>query len=192
MLWKRVSLPVLITLMLTAGYAEAEFYAGRDAFRRGDYATALKELQPEADRNNPEAIAIIARMYQGGFGVKKDIAKATALFKRAAELGDPESAYDYGIARALGDGVEADLGEGLKWLYISQRLGNEKAQTYLKTLKMPSELTAEARLEAAKWHAAFKKKQDARLKAEEAADTAKAKQRAEPATKPGTKPSDAK
>ena len=188
----RVCLPVLVALLLASGYAKAEFYIGKDAFRRGDYATALKELTPEVEKNNAEAIAILAKMYQGGFGVKKDVTKATALFKRAAELGDADSAYTYGIARAIGDGVELDLGEGLKWLYIAQRLGSDKAQTYLKTLKMPSEMTAEAKLDAAKWHAAFKKKQEAKLKAEEAADAARAKEAAAAAEKAAKKAAEKK
>ena len=183
----RVCLPVLVALLLASGYAKAEFYIGKDAFRRGDYATALKQLTPEVEKNNAEAIAILAKMYQGGFGVKKDVAKATALFKRAAELGDADSAYTYGIARAIGDGVELDLGEGLKWLYIAQRLGSDKAQAYLKKLKMPPELTAQAKRAAYTWHTAFDKKKEAKLKAEETAEAAKAKARAAAAKKAAEK-----
>jgi hypothetical protein len=173
-----VCVPVLIALLLAGGYAQADFYVGSDAFRRGDYATALKELTPEVEKNNADAIAILAKMYQGGFGVTKDIVKATALFKRAAELGDADSAYAYGVARAIGDGVEPDLGEGLKWLYIAQTLGSDKALAYLKKLRMPREMIVTAKLDAAKWHSAFKKKREAKLKAEEAAMAAAAKKAA--------------
>ena len=83
---KRACFFVLSALLLTTGYARADFFTGRDAFRRGDYETAMKELKPEADKGNAEAITVVAKMYQGGFGVKKDVAKATELFKRGAEL----------------------------------------------------------------------------------------------------------
>lgn len=170
-----VCIAVLFALQLPAGAARADYFTGMEAFRRGDYATALKELTPAAAKNNPDAIMILAKMYQGGFGVKKDTAKATELFKRAAELGDADAAYTYGIARAIGDGIQQDLGEGLKWLYIAQTLGSDKAQTYLKKLKMPPELTAEAKRAAYIWHAAYDKKRRAKLKAEEAADEARVK-----------------
>jgi len=169
---------VLSALLLTTGYARADFFTGRDAFRRGDYETAMKELKPEAAKDNAEAIAIVAKMYQGGFGVKKDVAKATELFRRSAELGDGESAYNYGIARALGDGVEQDLAEGLKWLFIASRMGSDKAQTYLKTLQMPPELTAEAKRAAFKWHRDFEKKQKEKLEAESKKADEKQRERA--------------
>jgi len=163
---KPACLAVSLALLLVAGSARAEFFNGRDAFRRGDYATAMKELTPEIEKGNAEAISIVARMYQGGFGVKKDVAKATELFRQAAEKGDPDAAYSYGLARALGDGVEQDLKEGLKWLYIAGRMGSDKAQTYLKTLKMPADLVAEARRAAFSWHLSYEKKAADRLKAE--------------------------
>ena len=163
---KRACFFVLSALLLTTEYAQADFFTGRDAFRQGDYETAMKELKPEADKGNTEATTIIAKMYQGGLGVTKDVGKATELFKRAAELGDGEAQYNYGIARALGDGVEQNLAEGLKWLFIAARIGNDKAQTYLKTLQMPPDLTAEAKRAAFRWHRVFEKKQKEKLEAE--------------------------
>lgn len=178
---KVACLAASLALLLAGESARADFFSGRDAYRRGDYATALKELTPEIEKGNAEAIAILARMYQGGFGVKKDIAKATSMFKRAAESGDADAAYNYGIARALGDGVEQDLKEGLTWLYIAGRLGSDKAQAYLKTLRMPPELTAKAKRAAYGWHSAYQKKQADRLKQEEKKDAARQAERAKAA-----------
>jgi TPR repeat protein len=185
---KPACLAVSLALLLAAGSARADLFSGRDAFRRGDYATALKELTPEANKGNAEAMSILAKMYQGGFGVKKDIAKSAELFRQAAEKGDPDAAYSYGLARALGEGVDQDLKEGLKWLYIAGRMGSDKAQTYLKTLKLPTELVAEARRAAFSWHLAYEKKQADRLKEEAKRDEARQAERAKAAAKAAEKP----
>ncbi len=45
-----------------------------------------------------------------------DFAKAADLFKRAAELGDGDAAYSYGVLLRSGRGVPLDTAEGASWI----------------------------------------------------------------------------
>jgi hypothetical protein len=47
---------------------------------------------------------------------KPDFAKAADLFKRAAELGDGDAAYSYGVLLRSGRGVPLDTAEGASWI----------------------------------------------------------------------------
>lgn len=55
------------------------------------YAEALPQLQPYAERGNTEAQAMLASLYQMGLGVEVNEAKAIAWYERA-------SAQGYGLA----------------------------------------------------------------------------------------------
>ena len=50
----------------------ADFQKGADAYQRGDYATALKELTPLAKQGNIEVQTSLGFMYFEGKGVPQD------------------------------------------------------------------------------------------------------------------------
>jgi hypothetical protein len=63
----------------------ADFQAGLQAYRRGDYATALEELLSLAEQGNPTAQYRLGVMYDSGFGVAQDYAEAMKWYRLAAE-----------------------------------------------------------------------------------------------------------
>jgi len=58
------------------------------AYRSGDYETALKHYQPLAAEGDAYANLILGLMYQQGQGVDADMSKAYAYYERASEHGD--------------------------------------------------------------------------------------------------------
>ena len=50
----------------------ADFYAGVNAYRRGDYATALRILRELAEQGNADAQFNLGVMYAKGQGVTQD------------------------------------------------------------------------------------------------------------------------
>ena len=58
---------------------------GKEAFHGGDYAQAMRLLQPLAQQNNAEAQYAMGYMYYYGQGVQADRLKAIEWFRRAAE-----------------------------------------------------------------------------------------------------------
>ena len=140
----------LLALTVPAG---ADTRAGKNALDAKEYDKAVKELMPEAEKGDVEAIFLLGQMQQAGWGVPKDLKKATEWFGKAAQLGHLESQKEYGAALALGDGVEQDVNEGLKWLMIAAQKGHEGAAQYAAQLAkhFPRNVIAAARRGANEW-----------------------------------------
>ena len=81
---KRLVLTIAILIGLAApawaGYAE-----GLAAYKRGDYATAPRELQPLAEQGVAEAQYYLGLMYDLGRGVPRDRVQAHLWLSLAAE-----------------------------------------------------------------------------------------------------------
>jgi uncharacterized protein len=54
-----------------------------------------------------------------------DSVRATEWYRRAAERGHPDAQYNLGFMYLLGDGVQSDPQEGLRWLLLSAGQQNE-------------------------------------------------------------------
>ncbi len=74
------------TLGLTAP-AWAGFDEAVAAYKRGDYATAIREWRPLAEQGNAKAQFNLGVMYDRGLGVPQDYAEAVKWYRKAAEQG---------------------------------------------------------------------------------------------------------
>ena len=76
-------------------------------------------------------------LYEEGNGVEQDLAKAAALFHRAADSGTTAYAtlgkLHYATALHLGKGVTRDPVEALKWFQAAAGEGDQDAQEFLRT-----------------------------------------------------------
>lgn len=92
-----------IAMCLAAGVAVlsaplgADTKAGVDAWTRGDFAGAVREWQAAAAKGDADALFNLGQAYRLGKGVTADPAKAEELFGRAAALGHPQAADNYGL-----------------------------------------------------------------------------------------------
>ena len=69
-----------------SGPAKTEkFQKAGDAYNAGDYATALRELRPLADRGNADAQLNLGHMYRDGDGVRRNEFEAVAWYRLAAD-----------------------------------------------------------------------------------------------------------
>ncbi|MBK20374.1 MAG: hypothetical protein CMM52_16200 [Rhodospirillaceae bacterium] len=116
-----------VTNLSHAGTAE-----GKRALKNQNFAVALKELRPAAAKGDPEATYLLGGMYGAGFGVKKDAKKAVELYGEAANSGHVGAQKEYGAALALGEGIEKNTDEGLKWLMIAVQQGHQGARDFAK------------------------------------------------------------
>jgi TPR repeat protein len=150
----------VLTALLIPFSVAADTEAGVEAFKSKNFDVALKELAPAAEAGDVEAMFTLGQMYSYGYGVKKDLAKALQLYRKAAYEGHVPAQKEYGTALAIGDGTEQNVSEGLKWLFIASRAGHEEAQQYaLRFSKfMRRSVVYTARKEAVDWQRAFKKK----------------------------------
>ncbi len=124
---RRFALSVLM-IWATAGVAAADTATGIAAFKRTNYATALKELAEPVREGDPDALYTVAIIHGAGLGVTRDLARAAALYRRAAEANHTNAQYELGTALVLGDGVAQDIAEAVKWLIIAGRSGHKTAK----------------------------------------------------------------
>lgn len=82
---------------LSGAPALADVRAGVDAWSRGDYASAVREWEGPAANGDPDALFNLAQAHRLGRGAPMDIARAEALYRRAAEAGHLQSADTYGL-----------------------------------------------------------------------------------------------
>jgi uncharacterized protein len=58
------------------------------AYKRGDYATAMRLFRPLADEGDASAQVVLGFMYKRGQGVPQDFAAAVRWYRLAADQGD--------------------------------------------------------------------------------------------------------
>lgn len=88
---------MVAALAMVAAPALADVKAGVDAWSTGDYAAAIREWQPLADKGDPDALFNLAQAYKLGRGEPLDLGKAEALYGQAAAKGHPQAADAYGL-----------------------------------------------------------------------------------------------
>ena len=65
----------------------ADIDAGVEAYKRGEYATAMREWRPLAEAGDVDSRYGLGLMYHKGEGVPQDSAEAVKWFRQAAEQG---------------------------------------------------------------------------------------------------------
>jgi hypothetical protein len=106
----------------------ADFQKGLDAYRDGDYATALRELRPFAEQGEDDAQFFLGVMYDEGLGVPENDKIAVKWYRLSAEQGDVDSQFNLGQMYRLGEGVPQDYKTALKWYRLSAEQGSDAAQ----------------------------------------------------------------
>ena len=123
-------LTVLVSLVSVPAIAQ-DFNKGVAAFQSGDYATALKQWMPLAEKDDAEVQRNIGIMYQQGLGVPQSDAEAAKWYRRAAENGHARAQQNLGIMYEEGVGVPQDYLEAAKWYRMSAAGGNVNAKLNL-------------------------------------------------------------
>ncbi len=120
-------LVIVVFCMLMTLPAQADFWDGFVAYRRGDYETAHREWYPQAEQGNVDAQFFLGAMYYLGEGVPQDNHQAAKWFGLAAEQGLAAAQFHLGIMYRTGEGVPQNFVESLKWLNLSAAQGYEFA-----------------------------------------------------------------
>jgi TPR repeat protein len=124
-------LKLLLVLLVWAAAVPAvagPFEDGADAYRTGDYATALRLWRPLADAGNANAQFRLGVMYHNGQGVPQDYAAAAAWYRKAAEQGNKWAQYLLGVMYGIGQGVPQDYVETVAWYRRAAEQGHAFAR----------------------------------------------------------------
>ena len=143
----RLILAALLALSMTA--ARADFNDGVVALMAGKYALALKVFVPLAETSqHAYAQYFLARMYENGQGVPKDLKTAAGWYRKAAEQGVGDAQFHLGAMYERGEGVPRDLEYAYGWYSVAAHLGNAKSDAALASAK--GQLSAPELVEAVK------------------------------------------
>jgi TPR repeat protein len=117
-----------IAAILCCNAAVAGLEEGYEALIRKDYATAIKEYRPLAERGNAEAQYRIGRMYEFGQGYRQDKPQGIAWIRKAAAQNHADAQQELGVIYATGDGVKQDDVQAVAWFRKAATSGNATAQ----------------------------------------------------------------
>ena len=119
-------LPLLASFPAWAGLDEADA-----AYKAGDYATALREWRPLADRGDAQAQTSLGFMYAEGRGVAQNDRLAVAWYRKAAEQGFADAQTQLGVMYKNGQGVPQDDTQAVAWYRKAAEQGQARAQNNL-------------------------------------------------------------
>lgn len=137
----------LFPITALAGYAE-----GYAAYKKQDFATAMREFEPLASQGHAQSQFGIGLMYQNGEGVAKNGTEAVKWFRLAANQGNATFQWYLGRAYDKGQGVAQDYKEAVKWYRLAANQGYSSAQNDLGVMYAKGQGVAQDDKEAVKWY----------------------------------------
>lgn len=147
---------LLAFVLLPVQPALADFDAVMAAYKAGDYAAALPELQAAAEGGQARAQYALGNMYNEGKGVPPDRALAVEWWQKAAVQNHAQAQFALGVAYSSGSGVAKDSIAAHMWFSLAAAQGKKNAQRLLKVIvrQMTPAAIAEAERRADDWRAA--------------------------------------
>lgn len=105
----RFTIALVLLVACLAAPASADYSAGEEAYYRGDYATAFRELTPLAESGDVFSEYFLGLMYAQGAGVQQNFKQAEFWFLLAAGQGHAQAQEFLGGMYAVGKGVPVDF-----------------------------------------------------------------------------------
>ena len=121
----------LIFIALSFGIvtlSSADYATGLNAYKKGDYKTALMEWQPLAEKGLSEAQYNLAGMFAKGYGVVVDDERAVYWYKKSAEEGYPKAQHNLALLYLMGTGATQSYEKAKHWLQLSYENGIEESE----------------------------------------------------------------
>jgi uncharacterized protein len=123
---------VVLSLGLAAPSATGSFEDGLAAYKRGDFATAVRLWRSLADQGNAVAQSRLGFMYQVGQGVPQDDAAAASWYRKAADQGNASGQVHLGLFYDEGrGGLHKDDREATRLYKLAADQGNASGQNNL-------------------------------------------------------------
>jgi TPR repeat protein len=155
----RTAVVLILALALPACGPSTDLETGKEAYDRGDHATAMTKLRPLAEQGNADAQVKVGLMYGYGEGVTQDHVEAAKWYRRAAEQGHAFGQSLLGYMYEDGQGVPLDYVQAHMWFNLAAARAlaqgeNRDAAVWLRDnveAKMTPDQIAEAQRLAREW-----------------------------------------
>ena len=130
----------------------ADFQAGMEANDREDYATALREWRPLAERGDALAQYNLGLLYRKGRGVPQDDVQARNWYAKAAAQGLAKAQFNLGTLYFNGEGAPKDYQQALRWFRLAADQGEALAQTKIAIMYEEGQGVPQNIIQAYKWY----------------------------------------
>ncbi len=127
---------ILVLVLMWAVPSFAGYQEGGDAFKRGDYAYALKEFRALAENNDARGQYGLGVMHDRGEGVPQNSKQAVKWYRLSAEQGYADAQNNLGVMYENGEGVPRNYDEAMKWYRKAAELGNKDAPNNIGVIYM--------------------------------------------------------
>jgi TPR repeat protein len=148
----RISIALVLSIVLLAAPAWADFNAGEKAYQSGDYSTALREWQPLAEQGQAGSQYQLGLLYANGKGVARDDAKARLWYEKAAIQGHTEAQVNLGVMLMYARGGQQDYKMAVYYLRLAANQGHDVAQRRLGELYQRGEGVQQDFIKAYMWY----------------------------------------
>lgn len=98
------------------------------------FRDAVDVFQSAAQRDDPDAMFFLGKLYGIGDGIRKDHEQELFWIKKAADLQNSDAMHELGSIHAKGKAVVLDEGEALEWFQKSAEKGNPEGMYKLGAL----------------------------------------------------------
>ncbi|MBX6323729.1 MAG: sel1 repeat family protein, partial [Rhodospirillaceae bacterium] len=152
---RRMALALALPLLaLGAVAARADYDSGLAAYDRGDFAAALSEWLPLAEKGDPQAEHGVGMIYEAGIGIGgPDLAQAVRWYTAAAAQGVAAAQNNLALMYAEGRGVPRDLTKAAELWRQAAEAGHPIAQFNLGLMLYRGDGMPKDVAKAAKWFA---------------------------------------
>ena len=123
---RKIVVCLFVSLAFVTSSAYANYDAGLAAYKKNDYATAIKEWRPLADQGKADAQYNLGFCYYNGQGVPQNYKEAIKWFRMAADQGHGDA--QYALAGMYMSPDSLDYGEAVKWTRKAADQGVAEAQ----------------------------------------------------------------
>jgi TPR repeat protein len=130
---RAVIVSIIFTLTFAASATAGPLKDADAAYRKGDYATALRLMRPLAEEGDAEAQFKFGLHFYGPVPSGRDYAEAVKWFRKAAEQGVAAAQYYLGNMYDNGLGVPQDYVRAHMWFNLAAAQGGENAKKYPET-----------------------------------------------------------
>jgi TPR repeat protein len=139
-------------LTVTAGAVRADLETGLAAVERRDWAAALAEFRPLADRGVADAQVNLGNLYMKGWGLTQNYGEAFRWYLKAAGQGSVIGQGKLGLMHYYGLGVPEDHAEAARWFREAGEKGEPSAAFILGSLYAAGDGVEKDKVQAYVWY----------------------------------------
>jgi len=103
-------------------------HKGEEAEKQKAYDAAMQWYRKAADQGNADAQIGIGRLYEQGWGVRKDYDEAWRWYRKAADQGNANAQVSIGLLYENGWGMPKDYDDAMRWFRKAADQGDAGAQ----------------------------------------------------------------